>query len=227
MALTLQSRQGNDRSPDDLLLSGEPFGLPAFTLDGQGSGGILAEFVENLGPVTLEDIPELKRRYAALIIQLDRLRSALEAADMFLRPKEGGWTMREMLGHLIDADRDIWWPRIEALLREEVSPIPGNRAMLPHFADVDSYEITQSHHWNSQPIEEIFSQLMRARWDYAMKLNAIPSAEFNRCGEHAVLGELCLLRIVQILVAHDEYYLANIRGMIGKATVPVSWNGKA
>ena len=222
MPLTRQSGQRNDRSSDDRLFSREPFGLPAFPLDGPSSGGLLAELVEKLGPVTLDDIPELKRRYAALIIQLDRMRSALEAADMFVHPKDGGWSIRETLGHLIDTDRDIWWPRIEAVLREEALP-----TVHPHFAALDQYEIARSHNWNSQPIEKIFSQFMRARWEYATKLNAIPSAEFSRCGEHAVLGELCILRMVQILVADDECYLAKIRGMIGKATVPVSLNGKA
>ena len=189
----------------------EPFDLPAFKLEVQGlvESGILGEFVETLGPVSLEDIEHLKRRYASLIIQLDRLRPALAAANVTARAKDGSWSIKEMIGHLIDADRDIWWPRIEALLRDE-----ARSPKRPHFADIDHHMLVREHGWQSQPLEDILAQFVRARWHYAMNLNAISPSEFERCGEHAVLGEICILRMVQILVAHDAHYLAKINAMI-------------
>jgi DinB superfamily len=184
----------------------DSFDLPAFALQVESlvNTGILADFVETLGPVSMKNISDLKRRYASLIIHLDRLRPALASSDVFARSTKETWSIKEVLGHLIDTDHDIWWPRIEVLLREDH----------PHFADIDHRGLVTQHNWQSQPLDDILAKLMRARWDYAMKLNAISPIEFERCGEHAVLGEICILRIVQLLVAHDEHYLAMIRRRI-------------
>ena len=184
----------------------ETFDLPAFKLEGQSvvNAAVLAEFVEELGPVSLADIEKLKRCYASLIIQINRLRPALASADVLARPENGGWSIKEMLGYFVDTDREVWWPRIEAILRDEY----------PSFADIDPLELARAHDWQSQPLDEILSQLVRSRWDYAMKLNDISPAEFERSGEHAVLGNISILRILQILVAHDDHYLHKIRARI-------------
>ena len=215
MALTRKSRERTKADSSSISI---PDGLPAFLNDGHRpvAGGIRAEFVENLGPVSTEDIPELRRRYASLIIQLDRLRPAIEAVDMFMRPKDEVWSIKETLGHLIDTDRDIWWPRIERLLTEES----------PQFEDVDHREITLAHNWQLRPIEDILSQLVRARWNYALKLDTFAPSDFCRSGEHALLGEICILRIVQILVAHDEYYLKKIQAMIGSVASAPAGTGR-
>lgn len=182
------------------------FDLPAFKMEIEplSHPDTAAGFLQDLRPVSLDDVQELKRRYASLIIQIDRLRRAFAATNVLARTKEGEWSIKETLGHLIDTDRDIWWPRIELLLSEEH----------PRFKSLDQQEIVLRQNWQSQPIENILSQLTRARWDYAMKLNALSQADFKRCGEHATLGEISILRILQLLVAHDEHYLAKIRAMI-------------
>lgn len=163
----------------------------------------IAEYIHTLGPASLNDLDELKRRYAAFIIQIDRLRPALYRADSRGASRWGTWSLRETLGHLIDTDRDIWWPRIEAARLEEN----------PYFEDINQSELLRAHHWKSQPLEDILSQLVRSRWDYGMKLNSFSASAFERTGEHAILGELSILRILQIMVAHDEYYLTKIRAL--------------
>ena len=143
---------------------------------------------EKLPQVSLDELEELKRSYASLIIQLDRLRPKLAAADALSLSAEGGWSVKEILGHLIDTDREVWWPRITAILERK--------------------------NWCSLPMEDIFVQLMRTRWEFAMKLQEIAAQDFEKTGEHPELGEVSILRILQFLVANDARYLENIRSLV-------------
>ncbi len=169
--------------------------------------GLMGDVLETLEPVSLDNLDDLKRRYASFIIQVDRLQPALYRADALATP-HGTLSIREMLGHLIDTDRNIWWPRIEAAL-DEVHPV---------FSDIDPQELLREHGWRSQPMENILSQLVRARWDYGMKLNSLTSKDFERTGAHPALGDLSILHMLQIMVVHDEHYLEKIRIILAGAT---------
>jgi hypothetical protein len=185
--------------------------------------GFIAEIGESIPPVELDDLDELKRQYASLIIQLDRLRPSLVSADAKYIFSEGSsmsdhsrtsdhtrmsdhshWSMKEILGHLIDTDREIWWPRIEAAIAEEN----------PSFVTLDQKEIVKRNRWQSLPLDEILAQLMRVRWNYAMRLNTMAPECFERTGEHLALGKLSVLQIIQILVSHDAHYLDQVRELI-------------
>jgi hypothetical protein len=164
-------------------------------------------------PATVDQLAGLKRDYASLLIQLDHLRPLLASADVLYRPSDDEWSIKELLGHLIDSDRDIWWPRILALKNSDGAV----------FNDVDQQDLVTQHRWQTLPIEDILAQLMRVRWDYAMQLNAIPEKFFERSGTHSTLGTISMLDIVQILVTHDTLFLEKIRGLIEEARNSVSY----
>ena len=192
----------------------EPLNVPSGSL---ATGAVLVNFSDpdptDLLPASFDQLDDLRRQYASLLIQLDHLRPLLASADVHYRTSEQEWSIKEMLGHLIDTDRDIWWPRIVSLLERDECV----------FTDVDQNELVVRHHWQSLPTEDILAQLMRVRWDYAMKLNAIPDVMFHRSGSHPTLGSVSLLRIVDILVAHDAHYLGKIRGQVEEARNSVSY----
>jgi hypothetical protein len=156
---------------------------------------------ELLAPANLH---ELKRKYSALLLQLDRLRAGLLSCDVNRPVSSDGWNIKEILGHLIDSDRAIWWPRIESLLVQEN----------PVFGDVDQQALIRRAGWASLPLEDILSQLMRVRWSYAVKLNELNEEDFLRTGQHSAFGELTLMRILQIMVAHDAHYLGKVRNCV-------------
>jgi hypothetical protein len=165
---------------------------------------LLTGYDHEVAPMTIDQLAELKRQYASLLIQLDLLRPTLASADVLFRPADNEWSIKEVLGHLIDCDRDIWWPRISTLMQSD-----GAR-----FEDVDQNDLVERHRWQSLPLEDILAQLMRVRWDYAMRLNALPDTLFERHGEHPVMGDVSILRIIQLLVAHDAHYVEKIRGLV-------------
>jgi hypothetical protein len=152
--------------------------------------GFQQEFSDKLTPVSLDEVESLKRAYASLIIQLDHLRPKLAAADALALSAEGGWSVKEILGHLIDMDREVWWSRITAILERK--------------------------NWCSLPIEDVFAQLMRTRWEFAMKLQEIAAQDFEKIGEHPALGEVSIFKILQFLVANDARYLENIRSIVNE-----------
>ncbi|GEM_PF-2077003 len=168
------------------------------------SAVLISEFGEMLAPISLEELDDLRRNYAGLIIQLDRLRGNLVTADLRHSEQEGAESIKEILGHMIDTDRDIWWPRIERILHEDT----------PQFQDVDHLNLLERHRWQTLPLDDILAQLMRVRWSYAIELNGLSADVFLRTGIHPSLGELSILKIVQLLVAHDSHYLRKIRAKL-------------
>jgi hypothetical protein len=170
----------------------------------------LPDAVTDIAQAITGDLTELKRKYSGLLIQLDGLRPDLTSADIYHRPSPEEWSILEILGHLIDTDREIWWPRIMTLLDNE-GALSETR---PYFINIDQDELIHRNGWQSLPLEDVLAQLMRIRWDYAMKMNGILDASFECTGIHATLGEISILRILQLLIAHDTYYLAKIRTLI-------------
>ncbi len=162
----------------------------------------------HLGPE--EQIEYFKRRYSALLIHLDRLRPVLASADALYHPEGAELSVKEILGHLIDTDREIWWPRIRSILDTNIPILPD--------INIDDHAIRAR--WRSIPLEDVFYQLMRIRWDFAMNLAQLPRSALERQGNLSGVGPLSILQILQMLVAHDAHYLeklndiANLTGRI-------------
>jgi hypothetical protein len=191
--------------------------------------GFITEIRNSPQGFALNDLDELKREYASLIIQIDRLRPSLLTADVLYRPDDAlslsdhptrmndhptrmsdhpRWSIKEILGHIIDSDREIWWPRIDAAIIQN----------FPHFVTLDQKEIVRRNKWHAMPLDEIIAQLMKVRWNYAMLLNTMPPECFQRSGLHLALGPLSVLQIIQLLVAHDARYLDKVRALIDETS---------
>jgi hypothetical protein len=166
--------------------------------------GFIAEIGESIHPLSMNDLAGLKREYSSHIIHLDRLRPSLISADVLYHPDDGSWSIKEILGHLIDTDREIWWPRIDAAIAQDH----------PDFVTIDQKEIVKRNRWQSLEIGEILAQLMRVRWNYSMRMNMLAPECFERTGQHLALGSLSVLQILQILVAHDAHYLDKVHALI-------------
>lgn len=182
---------------------------PVSVLAAGGDRASTVVFLDIPDELAPEDIPsscleELRHQYASLIIQLDRLRPALTRADASQRREDGEWSVREILGHMIGTDNEIWWPRIEFLLVNDD----------PIFTEMDPATLARKHNWRDLPLDDVLAQLMRIRWSHSMRLNGLPVEAFDRTGQHPTHGEITLLKIVQILVAHDAHSLSEIRERI-------------
>jgi len=164
---------------------------------------ITATYSTGFDEARLAEIAELKKKYSSLVIQLDRLRSSLIASPTTQR-RNGKWSLREILGHLIDVDREIWGPRIETMLQEDH----------PHFESISQDELVIKNRWNDFPIEEIIAQLMRVRWNLAVFINNLPDVSLARTCHHYSAGDITIADILQILVDHDSHHIQQIKDIL-------------
>ncbi|MEO6941059.1 MAG: DinB family protein [Candidatus Kapaibacterium sp.] len=156
-----------------------------------------------LAPSTdAKEVEDLIKLYSSLVIKVDRLRASLLTHDTTARM--GGWSINEMLGHLIDSDAFIWGPRIDRIIREEN----------PTFEAIDEDVLIREHRWQEAPIGEIIAKMMRVRWNTAVMLSALPKEYFDRVGVHPTLGELKVRSIVRMLVDHDTHHIAEIAKLL-------------
>ncbi len=156
-----------------------------------------------LAPSTdVKEVEELIKRYSSLVIKVDRLRASILTHDTTARM--GGWSINEMLGHLIDSDAFIWGPRINRIIREEN----------PTFEGIDEDALIHEHRWQEAPVGEIIAKLMRVRWNTAVMLSTLPPEYFDRVGVHPSLGEVNVRSIVRMLVDHDTHHIAEIAKLL-------------
>jgi hypothetical protein len=155
--------------------------------------------------ITAEELAELKRKYSGLLIVFDRFRDHLIASDSMLHPSTTEWSIREILGHMVDTDRNIWWPRIDRILAED----------RPYLSSVDQLGLIDEHNWNDQPVERILAQFMQFRWNSAIKARDLTLEDVSRTGEHYEFGPISVSNILELLVAHDAHFLSKLRHRLG------------
>lgn len=157
--------------------------------------------------LTDRELADLRRKYSGSLIAFDRLRDRLNDPLALLRTDEGGWSIREILGHMVDTDREIWWPRIETMLRYDE----------PFLESVDQGKLIDEQGWNDQSVEHILAQFMQFRWSAALQMNGLTDQDIRRKGRHYELGEMTVANVLQILVAHDAHFLAKLNALLGEA----------
>lgn len=113
----------------------------------------------------------------------------------------GGWTAREVLGHLISAELDDWIPRVEIILRDGTS-----RAFEPfdRFAHVERDR--------GVPLATVLERFGELRAQNLARLRELVSndADLERRGLHPELGEVTLRQHLSTWTVHDLDHVAQV-----------------
>lgn len=88
------------------------------------------------------------------------------------RAPEGGWSVKERIGHLGDLDRDGWLAAIRHALGD--GPPPPERAALP--------ALVGSRDHNSRPLSELLVRFRHLRWLSQDHLDRLPESAWLRQG---------------------------------------------
>jgi uncharacterized damage-inducible protein DinB len=121
--------------------------------------------------------------------------SWLESAD-----KAGGWTPRDVVGHLISAERDNWIPRIETILRD------GTRRPFEPF---DRFaHVERDRGVALAALIERFDQLRGER--LARLAALVRDEDLERRGLHPEFGEVTLRQLISTWAVHDLDHVAQI-----------------
>jgi hypothetical protein len=113
----------------------------------------------------------------------------------------GGWTARDVVGHLISAELDDWIPRAEVILRDGTTrPFdPFDR-----FAHVERDR--------GVPLSSLIERFAELRAQNLARLDELvrDDADLDRRGRHPELGEVTLGQLLATWAVHDLDHIAQI-----------------
>ena len=114
---------------------------------------------------------------------------------------EGTWNAEEVIGHLIEAEKNNWIPRIETLLQYgENQPFPP----FDRFAHLDKNANTT--------LEQKLAAFKEIRQENIGKLRELvdPEEDLDRRGTHPEFGSVTLRELLAAWTVHDLTHMAQI-----------------
>jgi carbonic anhydrase/acetyltransferase-like protein (isoleucine patch superfamily) len=124
-----------------------------------------------------------------------------------IRPAPGRWSAHEVIGHLCDADENVYLQRLETLLREDV----------PACANVDLEDTTRVASYEATETAELLERWRAARSLLVARLAPLGRREWARAGVHSLRGPFTLAGMVRGWVDHDLSHRRQIATALGEA----------
>ena len=117
----------------------------------------------------------------------------------------GGWTPRDVIGHLISAELDDWIPRAEIIL--------GDGTRRP-FEPFDRFAHVQRD--RDVPLVNLLQRFGELRAASLTRLGELVTSEadLDRVGLHPELGEVTLRQLVATWAVHDLDHVAQIHAAL-------------
>lgn len=138
----------------------------------------------------------LESAVAALRAEL----AALPEPLLAFHPAPGGWCAKEVVGHLIEAERRGFAGRIRIILGGDT----------PHLESWSQDDVARARRDCERDARELVEELARMRKDSASLASGLGEADLARAGLHPEVG---LLRVADLLhewVHHDRNHLRQI-----------------
>ena len=148
-------------------------------------------------PLTPTQIADLMRSSTAAIEAETR---AAPAALLSWHPAPGEWCVKEVLGHLIEADRRGFVGRVEALLASDGGDLQG----------WDQQEVAATRHDCDRDPEELLGELHALRERGFRVVGTLAPADLARHGRHPRVGDLSVGDVIQEWVHHDRNHLKQL-----------------
>jgi hypothetical protein len=145
-------------------------------------------------PLSARDAAALLRSAAATIAAEVR---GLPDALARWHPAAGEWCVNEVLGHLIEAERRGFGGRIRIILGSD----------RPALERWDQAAVAKARKDCEANAQELVTELLTMREDFAVMIAALRPEDFERVGRHPVVGELTVRDVIQEWVHHDRNHL--------------------
>lgn len=154
-----------------------------------------------------EKMPDLLERLRGTPVRIEDRVRGLSRADL-LR-SEGGWSILENIGHLVDLGY-LPMERIDQILRGEPRLVA---------ADMSNRATNERQH-NERELSDLLGEFRRERAKLIARFESLDEADWSRSAIHPRLKQP--MRIVDIAYfdsEHDDYHLARIGELVRKWTV--------
>jgi uncharacterized damage-inducible protein DinB len=162
--------------------------------------GYIAEVPgERIGRYLVEQLDELERLTAGL---------GEDAAQARYAP--GKWSVKEILGHLADAER-IFAYRLLRIARGDTTPLPG----------FDENAYVPAGDFDARPVASIVGELRAARLATIALVEGLPADAWTRRGEASGAG-ITTRALVYIIVGHFTHHAVVLRERYGLSPAAVS-----
>jgi hypothetical protein len=163
----------------------------------------------------MADAPLTPAEVAALlpatIAQLRIELGAMPERVLTWHPAPGEWCVKEVLGHLIEAERRGFAGRIRNILGAET----------PALQRWDPPEVARARGDCGKPAAALLDELASLREDSAGLVGRLIAADLDRAGRHPTVGLLRVRDLLQEWVHHDRNHvrqaLANVQAYVWPA----------
>ena len=131
--------------------------------------------------------------------RLAQLLGTVDQAQSSYKPAANEWSIREIVGHLIDID-ELYGERINSMLESEN---PTFAAFLPD-------AVVSEKHYHDQDLADLLTTYLERRQLTVDGLSTLEPDELVRTAQHAKFGAITVVRLIEILVNHDEVHWQQI-----------------
>jgi hypothetical protein len=135
-------------------------------------------------------------------------------AAVLLAPNPEGWSLKDIVAHLHDAESIAFVERISRLLKEE----------RPHIQSIDPPARLIAGGYRERQMAELLDELTEKRVEHAAWLESMSAAQLARAGEHDTVGEIRVTDIAHQWAAHDMAHLRQIALMLQGYLAPMMGN---
>ena len=129
-------------------------------------------------------------------------RAAMGMAPTLMRERlpDGGWSVKEVMAHLLKVERDLFQPRLSLIISAE-------RPAFPTF-DPDAWARERDH--REGDFEAEWRDFKAARAETIALLQRLPATAETRIGLSGYFGPVTLLEYATHVVDHDREHIAQI-----------------
>jgi len=136
---------------------------------------------------------------------------ALPERVLAWHPAKDEWCAKEVVGHLIEAERRGFAGRIRIILGADRPPL----------AAWDQTEVARARHDCARPMAALLDELTALRRESAVLVRALRDPELDREGQHPKVGPLRVRDLLAEWVHHDRNHirqaLANVQAYVWPA----------
>ncbi len=142
---------------------------------------------------------QVGRHLQAQIVELEQLCASLTDADAMFRYAEGKWTIKDVIGHLLDGER-IFAYRLLRISRGDTTELPG-------FEENDYVPEGQ---FNRRSLQNLIAEFTLQRASTLALANSIPPEAWPRMGT-ANGHRISARALVFVILAHTAHHFRVLR----------------
>ncbi len=167
---------------------------------------------DHTAPISPEHLADLLVSSSALV------QAELQALgpDAGWHPAPGEWCAREIVGHLIEAEKRGFAGRIRTFIEQDH----------PNSVAWDQLEVARSRADCERDTESLWSELAALRLESVKLVRSLGTAELARSGVHSKVGELTVGDIAHEWVHHDRNHAKQLLAIAQERAWPHMGNAQ-